>query len=106
MYHACNAGSEVTCFAVGDRVMSPFTTCCGACFYCQVQSGYRRNLGLRSALLGCAMPCRSAPDRSPPQLFGACNIPTLVSVVTDTHDATALAGSMVKLNRQAWGMCS
>ena len=29
------AGPEVDRFAVGDRVVSPFTTSCGRCFYCQ-----------------------------------------------------------------------
>lgn len=28
-------GSEVTGFAPGDRVVSPFTTSCGRCFYCR-----------------------------------------------------------------------
>ena len=28
-------GSEVSSLAVGDRVVSPFTTSCGACFYCE-----------------------------------------------------------------------
>ncbi|GAX85710.1 hypothetical protein CEUSTIGMA_g13124.t1 [Chlamydomonas eustigma] len=27
-------GKQVTKVAVGDRVMSPFTACCGGCFYC------------------------------------------------------------------------
>jgi threonine dehydrogenase-like Zn-dependent dehydrogenase len=27
-------GADVTRVSVGDRVCSPFTTCCGACFYC------------------------------------------------------------------------
>ncbi|CAG8825812.1 31174_t:CDS:2, partial [Racocetra persica] len=27
-------GSSVNDFKVGDRVLSPFTTCCGECFYC------------------------------------------------------------------------
>lgn len=32
---AClQAGPGVSKFKPGDRVMSPFTTCCGACFYC------------------------------------------------------------------------
>lgn len=30
------AGSEVKLFRVGDQVMSPFTTNCGRCFYCQI----------------------------------------------------------------------
>lgn len=29
------AGREVTQFIRGDRVFSPFTTCCGHCFFCQ-----------------------------------------------------------------------
>lgn len=28
-------GAAVKNFQSGDRVMSPFTTCCGACFYCR-----------------------------------------------------------------------
>lgn len=28
-------GAEVTDFVVGDRVVAPFTTSCGACFYCR-----------------------------------------------------------------------
>ena len=28
-------GSGVVAFRVGDRVFSPFTTCCGHCFFCQ-----------------------------------------------------------------------
>ena len=28
-------GSEVSRLHVGDRVFSPFTTCCGHCFFCQ-----------------------------------------------------------------------
>lgn len=28
-------GAGVARFRVGDRVVSPFTTCCGACFYCR-----------------------------------------------------------------------
>lgn len=28
-------GSSVSGFSVGDRVVAPFTTCCGACFYCR-----------------------------------------------------------------------
>lgn len=28
-------GSKVKNFKVGDRVVSPFTTCCGECFYCE-----------------------------------------------------------------------
>ena len=35
MHRACLlAGASVSQLKVGDRVMSPFTTCCGACFYC------------------------------------------------------------------------
>eukprot|EP00878_Enallax_costatus_P019496 GHUV01020569.1.p1 GENE.GHUV01020569.1~~GHUV01020569.1.p1 ORF type:complete len:302 (+),score=19.23 GHUV01020569.1:196-1101(+) len=30
-----SVGSKVTSFQPGDRVMSPFTTSCGQCFYCQ-----------------------------------------------------------------------
>jgi len=30
-----DAGPEVTRFSVGDRVVSPFTTSCGQCFYCR-----------------------------------------------------------------------
>lgn len=30
------AGSEVKLFRIGDQVMSPFTTNCGQCFYCQI----------------------------------------------------------------------
>ncbi len=29
------AGSDVTTLRVGDRVFSPFTTCCGHCFFCE-----------------------------------------------------------------------
>ena len=29
------AGSDVTSLREGDRVFSPFTTCCGHCFFCQ-----------------------------------------------------------------------
>ncbi len=29
------AGSEVRSFSVGDRVVAPFSTSCGACFYCR-----------------------------------------------------------------------
>jgi threonine dehydrogenase-like Zn-dependent dehydrogenase len=29
-------GSDVTAFAVGDRVVAPFTTNCGACYYCRI----------------------------------------------------------------------
>jgi len=29
-------GSEVTRFSRGDRVVSPFSTSCGACFYCEI----------------------------------------------------------------------
>ncbi|MBT8488601.1 MAG: alcohol dehydrogenase catalytic domain-containing protein [Gemmatimonadetes bacterium] len=28
-------GADVTRWALGDRVVAPFTTCCGACAYCQ-----------------------------------------------------------------------
>lgn len=28
-------GGDVRGFKPGDRVMSPFTACCGACFYCR-----------------------------------------------------------------------
>lgn len=28
-------GGDVESFGTGDRVVSPFTTCCGTCFYCQ-----------------------------------------------------------------------
>ena len=29
-------GSDVMAFAVGDRVVAPFTTNCGACYYCRI----------------------------------------------------------------------
>jgi threonine dehydrogenase-like Zn-dependent dehydrogenase len=32
--HISEIGSEVKNFKVGDHVVSPFTTCCGECFYC------------------------------------------------------------------------
>lgn len=28
-------GSQVSAFQIGERVFSPFTTCCGHCFFCQ-----------------------------------------------------------------------
>ncbi|GFR41917.1 hypothetical protein Agub_g2709 [Astrephomene gubernaculifera] len=36
-------GTEVTGLAVGDRVASPFTSCCGDCFYCRKGATCRCN---------------------------------------------------------------
>jgi hypothetical protein len=32
--HVHEVGSSIKNFKVGDHVVSPFTTCCGVCFYC------------------------------------------------------------------------
>jgi threonine dehydrogenase-like Zn-dependent dehydrogenase len=32
--HVHEVGSEVKTLKVGDQVVTPFTTCCGECFYC------------------------------------------------------------------------
>jgi threonine dehydrogenase-like Zn-dependent dehydrogenase len=32
--HVHEVGSEVRKLKVGDQVVTPFTTCCGECFYC------------------------------------------------------------------------
>lgn len=45
------AGSGVKTVKVGDKVVSPFTTSCGRCFYCQHGYSSRCSEGL---LFGCS----------------------------------------------------
>ncbi|KAF2634843.1 GroES-like protein [Massarina eburnea CBS 473.64] len=48
--HVEELGSEVKGFEKGDRIVSPFTTCCGECFYCKHDFSSRC---LKCKLFGC-----------------------------------------------------